>query len=80
MLPTEGFRDAAIAWCQQISRHPGPAVFAARRAVVQGLRGSLEDGLRLEGQLFLQLNASDDAKARNEAVPAAPSDLGGVEH
>ena len=55
-------------WCQQISRHPGPAVFAAKRAVVEGLRGSLDDGLRLEGELFLALNASDDAKARNAAV------------
>jgi len=79
VLPVEGFRDAAIAWCQQISRHPGPAVFAAKRAVVEGLRGSLDDGLRLEGQLFVALNASDDAKARNAAVSRTASDLGGVE-
>ena len=79
VLPTDGFRDAAIAWCQLISRHPGPAVFAAKQAVVEGLRGSLDEGLRLEGQLFLQLNASDDAKARNQAVSRGASDLGGVE-
>ena len=79
VLPTDGFRDAAIVWCQQISRHPGPAVFAAKRAVVEGLRGPLDAGLRLEGELFLQLNASDDAKARNEAVARGASDLGGVE-
>ena len=79
VLPTDGFRAAAIAWCQQISRHPGPAVFAAKRAVVEGLRGSLDDGLRLEGQLFLALNASEDAKARNAAVSRTASDLGGVE-
>jgi enoyl-CoA hydratase len=79
VLPTDGFRAAAIDWCQQISRHPGPAVFAAKRAVVEGLRGSLDDGLRLEGQLFLGLNASEDAKARNAAVSRTASDLGGVE-
>ena len=78
VLPTQGFRAAAIAWCQQISRHPGPAVFAAKRAVVEGLRGPLDAGLRLEGELFLALNASDDAKARNAAVSRTASDLGGV--
>jgi enoyl-CoA hydratase/carnithine racemase len=79
VLPVDGFREAAIEWCGQISRHPAPAVFAAKRAVVDGLRGSLDDGLRLEGQLFLELNASDDAKARNAAVARDAADLGGVE-
>jgi len=78
VLSAEGFRAAAIAWCQQISQHPGPAVFAAKRAVVEGLRGPLDAGLRLEGELFLALNASDDAKARNAAVSRTASDLGGV--
>ena len=78
VLPAQGFRAAAIAWCQQISRHPGPAVFAAKRAVVEGLRGPLDAGLRLEAELFLALNASDDAKARNAAVSRTASDLGGV--
>ena len=78
VLPAHGFRAAAIAWCQQISCHPGPAVFAAKRAVVEGLRGPLDAGLRLEGELFLALNASDDAKARNAAVSRTASDLGGV--
>ena len=80
VLPTEGFRDAAIAWCQQISRHTGPAIFAARRAVVEGLRGPLVDGLALESRLFVELNASEDAQARNAAVSRGASDLGGVEH
>jgi enoyl-CoA hydratase len=78
MLPVDGFREAAIAWCQQISQHPAGAVFAARRAVVEGLRGSLADGLALETQLFVEINASDDAKARNAAVPRGASDLGGA--
>ena len=78
VLPTEGFRAAAIAWCQAISRHPAAAIFAAKRAVVEGLRGSLAEGLALEGRLFLEINASDDARARNAAVPRGASDLGGV--
>ena len=80
VLPTEGFREAAITWCQQISVHSGAAIFAARRAVVEGLTGSLADGLALEGRLFVEINSSEDAQARNAAVPRGASDLGGVEH
>lgn len=69
VLPTEGFVDAAIDWCQQIARNPAGAVFAAKRAVVEGLRLPLEDGLRLEGQLFVEANSSDEARKRNAAVP-----------
>lgn len=68
VLPNEGFVDAATEWCVRIARHSPPAVFAAKRAVVEGLRGSLADGLALEGRLFLELNASDDARAANAAV------------
>jgi enoyl-CoA hydratase len=78
VLPADGFVEAALAWCTEISRHPPAAVFAAKRAVVEGLKGPLVDGLALEGSLFLQLNASDDAKARNDAVTRGASDLGGL--
>jgi len=68
VLPTEGFVGHAIEWCQRIARHPAAAVFAAKQAVVEGLKLPLEDGLRLEVGLFLEANASDDAKQRNSAV------------
>jgi enoyl-CoA hydratase/carnithine racemase len=68
VLPTDGFVDHAIEWCQRIAHHPAPAVFAAKRAVVEGLQLPLADGLRLEVGLFLETNASDDARARNAAV------------
>ncbi len=68
VLPTEGFVEAARAWCGAIARWSPPAVFAAKRAVVEGLAGPLADGLALEGRLFAELNASDDARARNAAV------------
>lgn len=68
VLPTDGFRQHAIDWCKRITRHPAHAVFAAKKAVVEGLRLPLHDGLRLEVGLFLETNASDDAKARNAAV------------
>ncbi len=68
VLPTDDFARHAIDWCRQVARQPAHAVFAAKRAVVEGLRLPLADGLRLELELFLQTNASDDAKARNAAV------------
>lgn len=68
VLPTDGFVQHAIGWCERIARHPAPAVFAAKKAVVEGLRLPLDQGLRLEVELFLTANASDDAEARNAAV------------
>ena len=68
VLPTEGFVDHAIEWCGRFTRHSPAALFAAKQAVVQGLHGTLAEGLALEGRLFLQLNASDDAQQRNAAT------------
>jgi enoyl-CoA hydratase len=82
VMPNEGFVDEAVRWCKRIARHAAPAVFAAKRAVVEGLRGPLEAGLRLESGLFAEINASDDARARNAAVPrpgdAAAGQPGGL--
>jgi hypothetical protein len=36
---------------------------------MEGLKKPLEDGLRLEGQLFAKVNASDEARSLNAAVP-----------
>lgn len=68
VLPADGFQAAAIEWCGRIARHSPAAVFAAKRAVVEGLPGPLADGLALESRLFVELNASDDARARNASV------------
>ena len=75
VLPTDGFVDAAVEWCQSIARHQARAVFAAKRAVVEGLRLPLDQGLRLEGQLFLEANASPEARAANAAI-SRPQDGG----
>ena len=71
VLPKKGFVDAAVEWCQRIGRHPAGAVFAAKRAIVEGLGMPLQEGLRLEGKLFVEANASDEARKRNAAVPRA---------
>jgi enoyl-CoA hydratase len=65
VLPTEGFQDAAIVWCQRITRWPRAAVLSAKRAVTEGLSMPLSDGLRHEFRLFRELNSSDEAKKRN---------------
>ena len=69
ILPTEDFLHEVLEWCGRITRNPPAAVFAAKRAVVDGLRLPLEDGLRLEGQLFAAAIASPEAEAANASVP-----------
>ena len=75
VLPTEGFLDAAVEWCFAIARHRAGAVFAAKRAVVEGLRLPLDEGLKLEGRLFLEANASPEAREANAAI-ARPEEGG----
>jgi enoyl-CoA hydratase/carnithine racemase len=68
VLPSDGFEQAAIEWCEQVAKNPASAVFAAKKAVVQGLNSSLADGLRLEGQLFAEINASEEAQRMNAFI------------
>jgi len=68
VLPSEGFVDHAVEWCGRIARNPASSVFAAKKAVVEGLKLSLEEGLALEGRMFADINAGDEARARNAAV------------
>jgi enoyl-CoA hydratase len=68
VLPTDGFVEHARRWCASFTRNPPGAVFAAKRAVVEGLRLPLDDGLRLEGRLFAECNRSEEARARNAEV------------
>lgn len=54
VLPDEGFVDAAVAWADRIARQPRHAVVAAKRAMVEGLELPLDEGLALEGSLFIE--------------------------
>ena len=69
VLPTADFVTHALGWCERIARHPAPALFAAKRAIVQGTRLPLAEGLALEGRLFAEVNASAEARALNARVP-----------
>lgn len=61
VLPDDDFMRHVLSWLEPMSRHPRPALAAAKKAIVEGLRGSFEDGLRLEGQLFVGLQTSREA-------------------
>jgi len=62
-LPDDGFVEAALAWAGVIAAKPRGAVVAAKRAIVDGMRLPLDDALRLEGRLFVGLQAGEDALA-----------------
>jgi enoyl-CoA hydratase len=69
VLPTDGFLDHALRWCGQITRNPAAAVFGAKRAVIDGLRLPLDEGLRLESRPFREVNSSPEARAANATFP-----------
>jgi len=71
VLPTDGFVGRALDWVRRMATKPRPALFAAKRAVVDGMRLSLEDGLRLEGRLFIECQMRPDTVALQARVADA---------
>ncbi len=61
VLPDEDFLDHVIEWLQPIVRNPRSSLVAAKKAIVDGMRLPLDEGLRLEGQLFIQLQTGAEA-------------------
>ncbi|WP_037600035.1 enoyl-CoA hydratase/isomerase family protein [Streptacidiphilus rugosus] len=55
VLPTEAFAQLAEDWAAQLTRNPAPALFAAKRAILDGLALPLDDGIALERDLFRQV-------------------------
>jgi enoyl-CoA hydratase len=78
VLPSDNFVDRVLEWVQPMATKPRPALFAAKRAVIDGLRLPLEDGLRLEGRLFIECQTRPDTVALQtrvaEAERTAPPD------
>jgi enoyl-CoA hydratase/carnithine racemase len=54
VLDDDGFLEAAIDWARGIASQPRSALVAAKRAIIDGLRLPLSEGLRLEAQLFAE--------------------------
>jgi enoyl-CoA hydratase len=78
VLPDDGFVEHVRRWVDPIATKPRHAVIAAKRAILDGLRMRFEDGLRREGQLFLECQLRPDTVAIQERVAdverAAPPD------
>jgi enoyl-CoA hydratase len=71
VLPDEGFVDHALEVAEAIASKPRPAVVAAKRAIIEGLRLPLDEGLTLEGRLFIECQARPDTVAIQERVADA---------
>jgi enoyl-CoA hydratase len=54
--------DEALAWARQLAAGPSVALGLAKAAIDGGLDGSLDDGLVLEQELFVQAFATEDAR------------------
>ena len=67
-LPDDGFVDRVIEWLQPMASRPRRALAAAKRAVVEGLRLPFDEGLRLEGRLFVECQLGGEAVALEEAA------------
>lgn len=61
VLPDDGFLDAVVDWAAPIASKPQPALAAGKRAVLEGMTLSLDEGLRLEGRLFVELQTGATA-------------------
>jgi len=61
VAPKGGVIDAALELAASFARGPLQAQAAAKRAVDEGLEGTLHDGLRLEQELFARIFETDDA-------------------
>jgi enoyl-CoA hydratase len=67
-LPDDGFVDRVVEWLQPMASRPRRALVAAKRAIVEGLRLPFDEGLRLEGRLFVECQLGGEAVALEEAA------------
>jgi enoyl-CoA hydratase/carnithine racemase len=67
-LPDDGFVDRVVEWLEPVATRPRQALAAAKRAVVEGLRLPFDEGLRLEGRLFVECQLGGEAVALEEAA------------
>src|SRR5262249_46115762 len=68
VLPNVDFVERVLEWVQPMATKPRAALFAAKRAVIDGLRLPLDEGLRLEGRLFVECQTRPDTIAIQERV------------
>ena len=61
LFPAESVWEDSLAYAQQLANGPTMAIGHIKRATHEGMRGSLQDGLKLEQRLVEELFGSDDA-------------------
>jgi enoyl-CoA hydratase/carnithine racemase len=66
--PDEGFLEHALAYAQGLAVRPRRALVAAKRALIDGLRLPLDEGLRLEGRLSVECQTSPEAVSLEEQL------------
>lgn len=62
VVPADQVLSTALEWAAQFARGPVVAHGLAKRAVDEGLDGSLADGLDLEQDLFVEVFKTEDAR------------------
>lgn len=73
-LPDAAFVDHVVDWLQPIARQSRSALAAAKKAIVEGLHLPFADGMRLEGQLFIELQTGKEAlELQDKALDAYAS-------
>lgn len=80
VLPVERFELRALAFAQELAEKPAGALRDAKRAILEGGRADLRDGLRLEADLFAALLRSDESRARQELARAQYAAAAPTEH
>jgi enoyl-CoA hydratase len=66
VLPDEDFLRHTLDWLEPIAGRSRAALLAAKRAIFDGLKLPLNEGLKLEGRYFLELQAGPDALHREQ--------------
>jgi enoyl-CoA hydratase/carnithine racemase len=61
VFPDDDFMERVLEWVARIAAKPQTALAAAKRSLIEGVRLPISEGLRLEGQLFVQLQRGEEA-------------------
>lgn len=80
VLPDVGFQERVLDWVAPMAAMPRAAVTAAKQAVVAASRLPLDEGLALEGRLFLACQTRDDTLARQDETVRRYRDAADDEH
>jgi enoyl-CoA hydratase/carnithine racemase len=66
VFPDDSFLASVLEWAEPIAAKPRTALAAAKRAIVEGIRLPFDEGLRLEGRLFVECQTGAEAVALEE--------------